>query len=83
VALGAHDDLVSGRQGPQGEEEKMKKSLLAIALVLGVSSLTFTAVAAPQDTPPTQKDTTKKSKSKKKKAPKKTTGGSSATNPSK
>ncbi len=55
----------------------MKKSLLAIALALGVSTMTFAAV---QDTnPPTQKDTTKKnSKSKKsnKKAPKKTDGGS-------
>jgi uncharacterized protein HemX len=54
----------------------MKKSLLAIALALGVSSLTFAAV---QDTPPTQKDTTKK-QSKKKKTNKKATkkdGGAS------
>jgi hypothetical protein len=56
----------------------MKKTLLALALALGVSSLTYTAVAAPQDTPP-QKDTTKKKskKGKSKKEPKKTDGGSS------
>ena len=56
----------------------MKKTLLAIVLALGVSSLTYTAVAATQDTPPTQKDTTKKKGKKKgtKKAPKKTDGGS-------
>jgi uncharacterized protein HemX len=71
----AQDGIVSGRQGPQGDR-KMKKSLLALALALGVSSLTFAAV---QDTPPSQKDTTKKQSKKKKsnkKAPKKTDGGS-------
>ena len=58
----------------------MKKSVLAIALALGISSLTYTAMAAPQDTPP-QKDTTKKGKKgKTKKAPKKTDGGSKSSN---
>jgi hypothetical protein len=56
----------------------MKKSVLALALALGVSSLTYTAVAAPQDKGPDQKDTTKKKgkKGKSKKEPKKTDGGS-------
>jgi hypothetical protein len=77
----AHDGFVSGQQGPQGDTNKMKKALLAIALTLGVASLTF-AQTTPTN-PPDQKDTTKKKSGKKKsgkKAPKKTDGG--ASNPS-
>jgi hypothetical protein len=55
----------------------MKKSLLAIALALGVSSLTYTAAAAPKSDTPSQKDTTKKhKKNKTKKSNKKTDRGS-------
>jgi hypothetical protein len=64
----SQDGLASGRR-PAGRK-KMRKSILALALALGVSSLTYTATAAPKD----EKATTTKKHKKNKKAPKKTAG---------